>query len=314
MKKPFTSLVLAILLLSLLGSGVARSAPGTKTIRDDATGGDCTSMGKWNLATKTCMLTMDLTDSIVIADNNITLDGNGHSISKGTDPSLGCIQGGGTVKNLRVTQCSLGIWGPLTVMDSSFTENGLALLAQGGSNFSFTKNVLSNNAMGIVLGHVAGALIANNRILNNQGCGISFKTSANGVNITDNIVSHNDCGISIRGFNNFVKNNTISHNRTIGISVVFADLQHIEIYNNNFIGNPSPQVQSSEGAVFNQDVLIVGNYWSNYHTRPQGCKDLNHDSLCDAPYVFPGGQDNLPWVHKNGWLGKDDDNREEGRN
>ncbi|MBI4822839.1 MAG: right-handed parallel beta-helix repeat-containing protein [Nitrospirae bacterium] len=49
-------------------------------IRDDVTGGDCSLIGIWDLATKTCTLTIDLTDSISIENDGITVDGNGHSL------------------------------------------------------------------------------------------------------------------------------------------------------------------------------------------------------------------------------------------
>ena len=52
-----------------------------KTISDDSTGGDCSTMGTWDSATKTCTLTSDLSDGIVITSNGITLDGNGTTIS-----------------------------------------------------------------------------------------------------------------------------------------------------------------------------------------------------------------------------------------
>ena len=57
------------------------------TITDDATGGDCTTIGAWNSSTKTCTLTGDITvgqvHAIEIGSNGITIDGAGHSVSGG---------------------------------------------------------------------------------------------------------------------------------------------------------------------------------------------------------------------------------------
>src|SRR5262245_60115131 len=45
-------------------------------------GGDCSSIGKWDAASKTCTLTGDLTgESIQIAGDGITLDGAGHTLT-----------------------------------------------------------------------------------------------------------------------------------------------------------------------------------------------------------------------------------------
>ena len=62
-------------------------APNTFTITDDSTGGDCTSIGTWNNGAKICTLSTDLTKGIIIDSDQITLDGNGKSIT-GTYTSL----------------------------------------------------------------------------------------------------------------------------------------------------------------------------------------------------------------------------------
>jgi len=72
--------ITAIMLLLADGAGAANS------IKDNATGGDCTSIGIWNAASKVCSLTTDLTegidiDGIEIDSDYITLNGNGHLIS-----------------------------------------------------------------------------------------------------------------------------------------------------------------------------------------------------------------------------------------
>lgn len=267
MKWRITNIVLAIVVLGLSGTGLAQAAPETKYIRDDATGGDCTSIGMWDLSTKTCTLTMDLSHSIAIVGDGITLDGNGHTV---TDSDV-CIDfsyiGGSsgsneTIKNLTMIQCGVGVFTELpntTVTNSLFYDNGTAFAARGTLSFAIAKSVLSNNGTGIRLGgHLAGGLIANNTIANN-GCGICFGVmSVNGVTIIDNIVSRNDYGISITGMGNVVKNNTISHNLTTGIRVIDWGGWG-GIYNNNFIDNPSPQIETntfSFPVVFNLDVPI----------------------------------------------------------
>ena len=53
------------------------------TITDDATGGDCATIGIWNNSTRTCTFTSDLSESVVVGANYLTLDGNGHTLDLG---------------------------------------------------------------------------------------------------------------------------------------------------------------------------------------------------------------------------------------
>jgi len=58
-----------------------QTVSGTKFLVDNATGGDCTSIGTWNSASKTCALTTDVYQTIQINSPGITLDGNGHTLN-----------------------------------------------------------------------------------------------------------------------------------------------------------------------------------------------------------------------------------------
>ena len=53
----------------------------TKFIADNATGGDCATIGTWDVPTKTCTLTQDVFETIQIDSNGVTLDGNGYTIT-----------------------------------------------------------------------------------------------------------------------------------------------------------------------------------------------------------------------------------------
>jgi len=58
-----------------------KERPSTKYIRDDANGGDCASIGSWDPATKTCLLTTDVSETIILDADGLTLDGGGHSVT-----------------------------------------------------------------------------------------------------------------------------------------------------------------------------------------------------------------------------------------
>ncbi|MBI4135183.1 hypothetical protein HY477_00410, partial [Candidatus Uhrbacteria bacterium] len=61
-------------------------------------------------------------------------------------------------------------------------------------------------------------------------------------------------------------------------------------------------ISGGSGNAFNLSSPTGGNYWNNFDEPLEGCNDLNQDNFCDTPYVFSGGQDNLPWTKQDGWL------------
>ncbi len=83
----------------------------TFSISDNATGGDCLSVGVWNNSTKTCLLTADVDGGFLIESDNITLDGNGRSIIGSEFGSVVSLRWrtGVTVKNLRISSSFIGI-------------------------------------------------------------------------------------------------------------------------------------------------------------------------------------------------------------
>jgi len=54
-------------------------------------------------------------------------------------------------------------------------------------------------------------------------------------------------------------------------------------------------VSRSSGNVFNLDMPTGGNYWSDWE-----CPDSDDDGFVDLPYIFDGGQDNLPLAAEGG--------------
>jgi parallel beta-helix repeat protein len=292
MKKRTASLIVAILFLGLLGTGVAQAA-GDYMLRDDATGGDCTKIGNWNFATKTCTLKMDLAAGVTIVSSGITLDGQGHTLTGG-GITAGAVSDT-TIKNLTIKGESV-----LTA----------AIFATGGAGLSVFNCTISNPAgAGIFIpGHFGGGKFRHNVISGNK-IGVSLKVSAS-ADISNNIISNNDVGVSLNSLLSGVTltNNTIQDNSIVGVAIQ-TDVGPVTIYNNNFIDNALPQIQVYPGqGVVKFEGATGGNYWSDYHTTAQGCTDLNRDGFCDAPYVFPGGQDLLPWTRQNGWFVLDADN------
>lgn len=303
----------------------------TKFIKDDATGGDCSLIGIWDSNAKTCILTIDLNETIQIDNDGITLDGNGHTIT-GSNSGYGIYLNsrmGITVKNFNIKNFSYGLFfynvENSIIEGISISDNWYGGYFQSANSNSFISNTINNNSNGIFLNSSNNNNFSSNIISGNYfGIGITF--SSNNNNLIRNIIdSNNYVGINLLESNfNVVDNNIISNNRGSqgGILVVFSNNNTFirntilnnrygislssyttnKIYNNNFISNQF-QVDTllNSNNIFNLSFPTGGNYWSNFDQPSEGCIDSNNDNFCDSPYVFSGGQDNFPWIKQDGW-------------
>ena len=73
--------VLLLLVIVVCGIGIMIPNVFAYTISHDSTGGDCTTIGTWNYASKTCILGNNITKTVSIMSNGIIFDGNGKLIS-----------------------------------------------------------------------------------------------------------------------------------------------------------------------------------------------------------------------------------------
>lgn len=369
---------------------------GIKSIRDDATGGDCASIGVWNSMTKTCKLTKDLGGAVEIASNLVTLDGNRRTLAGGNSGNGVSIVGrtGVTIKDLKVKGFQYGIFlqsstkTTLTGLDiSGATATGIAFRSastynttthttltnnligidvgdQGSHHNTFEHMVVHSNTRtgfqayagsdytrilssrfynngggggqgtwaGILLGWSSNWSIENCVVYSNKGDGISLDTVRDGTIKNSMIHSNGSSGIGYAGLattnnlairnwvysnsvglgfwsyarNNIARENFI-HNNSTGILISKNDTgpnYDNLFYNNTLIGNTkAARVQEDRYTnKWDNGLPAGGNYWSDYHTPSQGCKDLNHNHLCDAPYVSDGVRDNYPWLIPGGWL------------
>ena len=120
----------------------------TVTITDDATGGDCTTMGIWVVATKTCTLSTSVSETIQIGDDGVTLEGAGYTISSVSGTGSGVLlsnRTGVTVQNLTVTGFYDGIQlvnsNQNTLKGNTVSENIHAgILLRGSDNNTLVDN------------------------------------------------------------------------------------------------------------------------------------------------------------------------------
>ncbi len=179
------------------------------------------------------------------------------------------------------------------------------------------RNTCSNGStVGIELVFATGNFVTENTVDSNFYCGINLEFCMDNLLTGNTVTSTGGCGIAFSdAHRNTVSGNTVASNGwappimphgPYGIYLGMPEGGEVPssnnlIYNNNFIDN---QMQACDnggtGNVFNLPKPIGGNYWSDW-TAP----DTDGDGIVDAPYMFTGGQDNLPWADPDGWRCED---------
>lgn len=189
-----------------------------------------------------------------------------------------------------------------TISDNIANQNkNFGIYIHTSTNNSLTGNVAnSNTTYGIYLFAGSNNNVLDNNIAANNYYGVYLFALSNNNVLKNNIVADNYYGIYINtSIINDLTSNVIIENNNAGI--ILQSSNNNEVYKNTFINNPTHiMVRNSYGNVFNLATPIGGNYWSDYNTAKNGCDDANADGFCDAPFVFKGGQDGLPW-QKDAW-------------
>ena len=152
MVKVIFGLILVVILSSIVFGSSVQSVYAIKTINDTSTGGDCqsSSIGTWNAATRTCTLSSDLSEGVVIGNNNIILDGNGHTIA-GTSGNGITVQYKTdiTIKNITIKNFDTGIKIDngirVTLSTNTFSNNNYGISAANSNTITASGNTFSNN-------------------------------------------------------------------------------------------------------------------------------------------------------------------------
>lgn len=184
----------------------------------------CSTYGIWDEITSTCILTQDLTESVEIIENDITLDCNGYSIT-GAGAAYGIYLS--NKNNITIKDCII----------RSFC-NGIRIYYSSRNTIS--NNDISNNWVnGVYLRYSISNTITNNNILNSPYCGIVLDHSSNSNTISDNIISTSTSGIRFYAYcnNNIILNNTVSNNYKYGGILITAHSDNNTISNNTISNN-----------------------------------------------------------------------------
>lgn len=168
----------------------------TKFIKDDATGGNCYSIGIWDSTTKTCTLTTDLNETIQIDSDGITLDGNGHTIT-GSKTGNGVYvyrRTGVTIKNLTVktfiTGISIGYSSNISLMNNYVLNNSVGVNLWSSSDTTLINNTANSNGTGIRMSGagnntLSGNIMSGNSSLNFNIAGSDFLHYNNNIDTTN---------------------------------------------------------------------------------------------------------------------------------
>ena len=232
-----------ILLLLIVFSGIVFSDAFAYTITDDSTGGDCSTIGIWDSGSKTCTLSGDVDEGIVIGNNGITLDGDGHTVTgPGTTNDAGYgihlnVKTNIIIKNIIVKDFLYGIFLQNSVIneikDNTSLNNWSSQIRLEDSN----DNIISNNILtglengyGILIGGTNNNVHDNTVTLNEVG----IRSLGDDTAISNNIVENNKVGIDGTK-NSLIEGNTVNSNSAVGIELGWGiDGSTV---NNNIISN-----------------------------------------------------------------------------
>jgi parallel beta-helix repeat protein len=291
--------------------------PGTRFIPSD------TVIGTWDPVNRIYTLTTDVYETIQVDEDNLTLDGAGHTVAgAGSALSYGvfvphsrsCV----TVRGVGARGCGAGIFfsgSDGTVTGNSASDCGVGIEVWFALNNIVTGNTASKNGIGIrVWDHCWGNVLSGNTANSNRFVGIWLHYFCYGTTLTRNTLDSNDCGILLwDATDTIITDNTVSNNNHSGIELggqgfssiarniisgnacgFYNGRAYAELYNNSFLGN-AQQVLSYGGAMYNLDPPVGGNYWSDW--QPPLHPDGDGDGFVDEPYVISSyARDNFPLV------------------
>ncbi len=243
------ALLLAITIIMAAGSQPAAAATAAYSAYTiTSTGGDCAvpgnGWGAWDAYTSTCTLQADIAmygaNGINVAANNVTLDGNGHSLlgnnAANTDGVYLSGISGATVRNLTAEHFYRGIYlassnGNTLAGDNASSNNSSGIYLTGSGNNTLFGNTANSNSSYSNSGNAAGIELENGNTLsgntaNNTNGGNWMQTmyvagiwlgSSGNNRLTNNTVINNQ-GSSLSWFNvagiflMSASNNTLSGN------------------------------------------------------------------------------------------------------
>ncbi|MHA2033008.1 MAG: NosD domain-containing protein, partial [Candidatus Kariarchaeaceae archaeon] len=241
----------------------------TYYIRDDATGGDGSSIGTWDWPSKTLTLTADVNDAIVIEDDGITLDGAGYTI-QGLGSGNGVYLN--SVTDVTITNCNIA---GFTTSILLYQSNGNTLLGNTLSSDTWynriiylhysDNNIVEDNTLTSSVKSSVGIFVYYSNTNTVQGNSMStslvygqgiYLTYSNSNTINDNSVSGYNAGISI----SYSLTNDITFNILTGTGSgwgIVLGISENSIISNNDVSDYGRGlwVQASNSVTINDNII-----------------------------------------------------------
>lgn len=187
---------------------------------------------------------------------------------------------------------------------SGIQINGNDVILDGGGFTISGGNVsgAEDGTDGVYAALVTGVKVRNLNI-RHFAQGIRFYTMGNGM-VTGNHVRENAHGLVLTQASNGnqVAYNTFEGNALYGVRIFTSNDN--QVLWNNFLANGEPQAYIGGISSGNQFTVlsVFGNHWSSWDSPAEGCANgVQSDIFCDADYVFTGGSDTSPYIHRGAW-------------
>ena len=193
--------------------------------------------------------------------------------------------------------------------NAALKNNNFGFLLYHSGNNTVANNVAEENKnSGFMFVHSNGNQVWGNDIVMNQD-GVSIQTSRGNV-VKANNLTMNKIGINISNYNFSESIRASTSGNGKGVSIKYRTTDGATSYN---IDKNSTSLSPDSNFIYQNNLLYndksafddgynqwdngkVGNHYSSYDAREQGCKDRNRDGICDSGYIIPGGHgvDKLP--------------------
>jgi parallel beta-helix repeat protein len=216
--------------------------------------------------------TNDISSSIIVEKDNITVDGVGHAL-QGTGSEIGIdlsLRTNVTIRNMEIKTFNYGVYlsssNYVTVSRTNIADssNGIWLSDSIGNNF-FGNNITANVLEGIYVLASSNNSISGNNITTNTFDGIYLFSSSNNTISGNSIVNNGD-----------------------GVSSYYSSGNRI--FHNNFNSNFEQVYSQSSIDMWDDAYPSGGNYWGDYVGVDQECGpnqgSPGSDGIGDTPYVI----------------------------
>ena len=146
-------------------------------------GGSCNTIGRWDATAHTCTLTGDVRGSLVIAANDITIDGDGFSVVGPGQVGIEIRERSAVgIKNLTITGWDTAIWTyrarASTFASTTLVDNGLGVHLMDSVLVSMNRNDIRNNAAGLLAVNSVNALSLSENVFVNNKVNVSMMLHA----------------------------------------------------------------------------------------------------------------------------------------